>query len=546
MNVDTGSSRADALKGNYELVIVGGGFHGACAFEDASSRGIKALLLERNDFCSGASANSLKTVHGGIRFLQKGDLRRMRASARAQRLWAQRAPQFLRPLACVAPLPRSLTTSAPVVAAGALLYRLLTADLGFGVSRELQLASPKVVSGNRYRELAGPFADGSAKWGLQWQDYQLIDSERLVMALIQAGRRTGGVALNYVDVSRSDYRGQNAKKIVATDRLTGRTSGIDSDRVLAFAGSAPGDSEFSDAGTADRSWPVLAVNLIVKRELVQIAAAFASGDGARRLFAVPWRRQTIIGTWYRRAQDSATPVAPASDLIGVDELLGDINRVLDDRPIELSEIARVHWGWLPGRHDWDGDAEAGLLRDPLFSQELTFNSTSLQVVEGTKFTSANLLAAERLDDQFRARGRVVAEALHEPMTPEQRHALISSAASRAISKDVVDRLIARFGPAAEQVVEIARSAADLAEPLAGQSASLKAEVVHAVESELAVNLADVIFRRLDDGGGGIPSVDTVRSCAVLMAELLGWSAAHTEQQIQTVLGQPVGGRWIQV
>ena len=120
MTPDNTDSREDKFRRAYDLVVIGGGFHGACAFEEAAARGVNVLLLERGDFCSGASANSMKTVHGGIRHLQSGDIRRLRLMARARQLWALRAPRLLRPLICIAPLPRSFLAFAPFVRIGAL------------------------------------------------------------------------------------------------------------------------------------------------------------------------------------------------------------------------------------------------------------------------------------------------------------------------------------------------------------------------------------------------------------------------------------------
>ena len=99
---------ADTSSEPYDLAVVGGGSLGCALAWEAASRGVRVVLLEQDDFGAAASANSLKIVHGGLRYLQKMDLKRARASAAERSVFLRIAPHLVRPLPCVLPTRRNL------------------------------------------------------------------------------------------------------------------------------------------------------------------------------------------------------------------------------------------------------------------------------------------------------------------------------------------------------------------------------------------------------------------------------------------------------
>jgi glycerol-3-phosphate dehydrogenase len=548
-------SRREKLEREYDVVVIGGGFHGACAFEEAAARGYRVLLLERGDFCSGASANSLKTVHGGIRYLQSGDIRRMLLTARARHLWALRAPRLVRRLPCVAPLPRKFAASAPFVRLGAIVYNALTMNRRRGVMPELALSAPGVASRDIYRELASPLSDPRASHGLTWDDYQVIDSERLVMDTIRLGEQQGGTAVNYAEaLDVSDKKG-NGTEISVHDHIADRVSAVRAETTVAFTGSAPGDSDFLAQAGIQRSRPVLAVNVVIRRPLTERGVAFTSGvsdraDADHYLFCVPWRDSTIIGTWYWRAAESGR-TTDLHRLADIDDVLRDINAALPGHDITLEDITRIHWGWLPGGDDETDDAEGSLLKYPLLQTSSTGKgSSSFVVMEGTKFTTANVVSLKGLEaaglrdpgrQAYRsARSRLISHVVSGSRLNELRNA----ASSVGLSRETTDRLALQYGEAAWQVVEIAAGQPEFAAPIAGVPASTRSEIIYCVRFEQAMHLSDVIFRRTGIGDSGIPNIGTLECCADVMSRLRDWNESDVQVQIDRVSAQPLGGRWV--
>jgi glycerol-3-phosphate dehydrogenase len=550
MTESTVSSRENKLSRKYELVVIGGGFHGACAFEQAAARGVDVLLVERGDFCSGASANSLKTVHGGIRFLQKGDIRRLRYSARARQLWAARAPRLVKPLPCVLPLPRSLLTAAPFVRIGALAYELLTIDRRSGIPPELSLKQPGVVSRDRYEELAAPFRDPDAKHGLRWEDYQVVDSERLVMDIIRAGERAGGHAINYVEALDIVSHGADLT-VPVHDRLHDRESQVRTHSVISFAGSAPGDSEFPGCSANKRSRPVLAVNIVIDRPLVSGGVAFRpegqKEPSNRYLFCVPWQGSTILGTWYLHAPELTDEGIIAHRLADIDKMLADVNKALQGARVSRGDVTRIHWGWLPGNWDIKDDAEASLVKDPLVVANSVSAGTPKNIlIEGPKFTTANLIATDGLKKTGIDLGGFTGGPISPVLTEEQRRKLQHVGQALEISSETMQRLGLQYGSSAVDILDIAEQHPDLLAPIDCAPATLQAEIAYCVLREQALQLPDVVFRRTGIGGAGVPEIEMLRCCARVMAPFRGWNNDEVDNQIRRIMSLPLGGRWIDI
>src|SRR6185369_16724784 len=137
----------DRLTGRtFDLLVVGGGIHGLTIACDAAQRGAAVALIERDDFGSGASFNHLRTIHGGLRYLQSLDFRRARESVRERRTLARIAPHTIKPLPFALPLYRSLVRSKAAMRGGFVLDRMVAAGRNRGVPSTHRLPGGRVYS----------------------------------------------------------------------------------------------------------------------------------------------------------------------------------------------------------------------------------------------------------------------------------------------------------------------------------------------------------------------------------------------------------------
>src|SRR4051812_23454936 len=152
----------------FDLLVVGGGIYGLTVACDAAQRGLSVALVERGDFGSGATFNHLRTIHGGLRYLQTFDIRRARESVRERRTLARIAPRFVQPLPFALPLSRSIAKGRLAMRAGFLLDRLVAHDRNADLPASHEIPPGRVLSPaeaeRRFPTLAGRSMTGAAVW----------------------------------------------------------------------------------------------------------------------------------------------------------------------------------------------------------------------------------------------------------------------------------------------------------------------------------------------------------------------------------------------
>src|SRR6478735_7845314 len=190
----------DRLAGRtFDVLVVGGGVYGLTIAYDAAQRGLSVALIEREDFGSGASFNHLRTIHGGLRYLQTLDVRRARESIAERRTLARIAPHAVRPLPYALPLYRSVTRGRLAMRTGLLLDRLVGVRRNYNVPPFLKLPPGRVVS---RREAIERFP-GLRRQGLTgagvWYDYVTPESDRLTFTWAISAIEHGAVLANHVE-----------------------------------------------------------------------------------------------------------------------------------------------------------------------------------------------------------------------------------------------------------------------------------------------------------------------------------------------------------
>src|SRR6185369_2679201 len=190
----------DRLTGStFDVLVIGGGICGLTIAYDAAQRGLSVALVERNDFGSGSSFNHLRTIHGGLRYLQSLDIRRARESVRERRTTARIAPQAVRPLPFALPLYRSLMRGKTAMRVGFLLDRLVAADRNRGLLASHRLPGGRVVS----RSHAAQRFPGLRRQGLTgaavFYDYLTTEPDRLTFSYVLAVVEHSTMLTNHVE-----------------------------------------------------------------------------------------------------------------------------------------------------------------------------------------------------------------------------------------------------------------------------------------------------------------------------------------------------------
>ncbi len=213
----------DRLTGRtFDVLVVGGGIYGLTIAYDAAQRGLAVALIERDDFGSGTSFNHLRTIHGGLRYLQTLDVKRARESVRERRTTARIAPHAVRPTPFALPLYRSLMRGKIAMRAGFVLDRVLAAGRNRGIASSHRLPAGRVVSKSTAIQLYPGLRRQGLTGAAVWHDYVMTEPDRLTFSFALAASEHGATLANHLEATAPLTEGRRVTGVSARDRLTGR------------------------------------------------------------------------------------------------------------------------------------------------------------------------------------------------------------------------------------------------------------------------------------------------------------------------------------
>ena len=543
----------DLAEREFDLLVVGGGICGAAAACDASQRGLSVALLERGDFGGETSANSLKVVHGGIRYLQHLDLPRVRESCRERSALLRIAPHLVHPLPIMVPTFGHGLRGAGALGAAFLLLNGLTADRNRGIpdpARQIpgaRLISRRAVLAWRPelddRELTGA--------GVFW-DGQLYNPPRLVWEFVRTAGRAGATVANYCEVIGFLRRGTRIVGVAVSDRLTGERFDVRA-RVVVNAAGPFAEQLYVRSGLRPAGGIPLSrdMALVIRRRLVAERAlamqtkyrdpdAYLS-RGRRHLFVVPWRDVTLIGV------NSVVYHGDPNRLsVGEPEVQGFLDEINEAAPrfaLTMDDVALVHAGLLPIGADELVAANVSFgKRSHVVDNARADGLDGLITAVSNRYTTARGVAERAIDLVFQKLGTTPPRS-RSADTPldggristfaELVQAAIRESVPHTSEPQVLEQIAHNHGAAYGAVIQLVRETPAYGARI-GSSRTLQAEVIHAVREEMAQTLADCVFRRTDLGTAGSPGDEALVVCAALVADALGWNARKVEVELAEV------------
>jgi glycerol-3-phosphate dehydrogenase len=528
----------------FDVLIVGGGIHGAVAAWDAALRGLSVAIIERGDFGGATSQNSLKIIHGGLRYLQDGNLSRIRTMARERTTWMKIAPHLVHPLACLTPTRHKLSRNRLVMGAALIANDLLSFDRNRVPDPEKYLSSGKIISTEELASLL-PGYDVSAMTGAAvWNDAHVYNTERLLLEFILSASEAGAEVANYVEAAGFLRQDNQITGIQARDVLSDQCFDIQS-RVVVNCAGAWMDDVLGKISLRSEYVTSVAINIIVDQVWPEVAAGLPSrptdGRLPQILFFVPWRDKTMIGTWHLPWNGSADDFKLEERT--VQDFLDEINSAYPPRKISLEEVQHVTWGFLPVNK---GDAyreQVKLTRDGvLIDHQKTDNLSGLVSALGVKYTTARVVAEKAIDlavDKF----NVTSKKCQTHLMPVRGGKINNfkafldqaQAGNLGLEPEIVKHWAYSYGTRYKDLAQHIREHIELAEKIDPSLPVTGAEVLHAVRHEMALKLVDVIQRRTELGTTGLPSMTALEKCAEIAGTELGWSFERQAQEIESVI-----------
>lgn len=521
----------------FDLLIVGAGIYGATIAWDAAQRGLSVALIDRGDFGGGTSANSAKTVHGGVRALQTGSLAELRSFVRERRALSCIAPHLVHPLPFVIPTYRGLSHHRLTMRAGFGLYDLLARDRNDLPDRSKHLPPSRLVPRDECLRLNPAIAPDGVTGGIIWHDCQMYNPDRLVLAFVQTAVEAGAVAVNHLEATGWLRHGGRIVGVRAADRAGAPVFDVRAALVVNAAG------PWSRALTADLP-PVIrtarppglskATNLVTR----PFTGTHAVGGlaGSRFLFATPWLGATIVGTSHTpySGADGSPPVRAAD----VSAFLAEVTEAFPAAGLTPADVRLVHRGLLPAT---DGSGRL-LLKQSVVHDHRTDGVPGLMSVLGVRYTTARGTAESAVDmassvlRRTAPACRTAVTPLHGGDIPDWSYFLAEAShhADDTVDADTRTRLALSYGARHAQVLQLMVANPALAAPLSDHCPVTRGEILYAVRHEQAVRLSDAVLRRTEAGSAGHPGQTALAEAARIMGDALQWTAAQRAREVAAV------------
>jgi glycerol-3-phosphate dehydrogenase len=466
-------NRADMIQSlksttEWDICIIGGGATGLGIAVDAASRGYRTLLLEKYDFAKGTSSRSTKLVHGGVRYLQQGNIKLVMEALKERGLLRKNAPHLVKNQSFV--IPNYKWWENPFYGIGLKVYDWMAGSLGLGPSQFL--------SKEETLELAPTLDPDGLKGGVLYHDGQ-FDDARLAVHLAMTAVDQGGTVLNYFSVDGLLKANDKVCGVRATNVLDHSTYEIKAKAVINATGVFTDTILKMDDATAEPIvTPSQGIHLVFDKEFLpsDTAIMIPKTDDGRVLFAVPWHHKIIIGTTDTpMKQTAAEPVAQQQE---IDFILHHIARYLTKDP-EYKDIRSIFAGLRPLVK---GTAKntAALSRE----HHISVSDSELISITGGKWTTYRRMAEDVLDIAMIKAG-----------LPEKECVTKGLAIHGYKETSDFNVPLYYYGEDEDQIQSLIKKDASLSETIHPSLPFIKAEIIWAVQQEMCMTVEDALSRR---------------------------------------------------
>ncbi len=510
-------------KEKFDLIVVGGGIIGTGIARDASLRGIKTLLIEKEDFGYGTTSRSSRLIHGGLRYLRMMELHLVRQDLLEREILLKIAPHLVHPFPFLIPITN-------------LYYDVA---LGIGVRMYDIMASGKSMPSHQHlsrREVleTEPELEGlkGLRGALLYYDCQAPYTERLGIENVLSAAENGAAIVNHAQLTGFLRDGDDVCGVEMLDCLSGETYKVRARLVVNAAGHwVDCVRDLLRSGPASTVRRTKGIHLLTPRLTQKALVLFSPVDG-RLFFVMPWLDYTLIGTTdtdYKGDLD-----AICADKADVDYMLGSVRQVF---PKLRKEDIFFTFAGLRALVFSGGERPSDITREHrVLDHKPKDGIEGLVSVLGGKVTAYRAVAKDAVDTVCRKLEVKAACTTAEvplpgaPAVSEQKMA--SAARESSLPLNTVRHLAALYGSRLSQVLKYVKSNKRGGQRLCTHTPDILAQVEHSVKEESAFTVADFLLRRTNTGLMSCQGLDAVETVAQEMGRLLKWSQAEQRRQIE--------------
>jgi len=544
-------------RSSYDVAVIGGGIYGASVAREAASRGLKVALVEQGDFGNATSANSHKIIHGGLRYLQHGDFRRMRESIRERNALMRIAPHLVFPMPFLIPIYKHQGKGKGTFLGALTLNDVIGFDRNKKLSPDKHLPNGSLISKDdcivrcpylKHPDLAG---------GAIYYDGQIYNPNRFILALLHSACLEGADVANYVRVTGCLRRRNAITALSVIDETTSQIFEIQASIVVNCAGPWVA-SVLNSCGAQERhsDSTLTKAMVLVTRSIVEgVGVGFPSMNtfrdkdalidkGYRYFFATPWRDCSLIGTFQQSFEGN--PNDWKVNKTEVEWFLQQIQESFPAAGLTKNDVRFVYAGLLPQE---DGKVPGSQTSGGPMVKQFQIRDhaqgdgiNNLFSVRGVKYTTARGVAEQTVNMVCQRLGKpyqksqtseqpvdggdidnfpkFLAQAVHDESIP--------------VSEGVRHQLVKNYGTRYQKILNYGRQNSSWWESLGTGANVIGAEVIHGIREEMAHHVDDVVFRRTELGTAGFPGHPPISQVANIMRQELHWNTQRTSEELQRV------------
>ena len=508
---------------HFQVVILGGGINGVALARECARAGKRTLLVEQNDFASGTTSRSTRIIHGGLRYLEHGEIDLVRESVRERERVLRERSHLVHPVHFLFLLNEQSQRSAMKVRAGLWLYQR------FAARRSADLSEMELKRVERA-------LDAGHQWTIfNYEDAQCEFPERLVAEWMMEAAEAGAVVRNHCEVLAVNVTQGRARGVLLRDRITGKDERVEAAWIVNCTG--PWADRICQRSSIRTGKPMLGgvrgSHIVLPRfsGAPGVGLYTEAADG-RPIFVLPWNDQMLVGT--TEVEDTGDPAKTAPANEEIEYLLRTVTRLFPKAKISAHDIKYAFAGVRPLPNS-PGDKASAVTRRHFLHDHTPDGAARLISVIGGKLTTAASLA--------RACARKIGIPVPEPtmmamgpgssLDPMLDQEIIEIARAGSVSEETAGGLMEWHGPRAMDIARMALVSAELRAPVCPHSSHIVAEVVEAYRREFAITLGDVLLRRVPVALGACWSESCSREAALRIGAVMGWNEQALGENLES-------------
>jgi glycerol-3-phosphate dehydrogenase len=522
----------------FDVLVIGGGIHGAAIAREASREGFKTALIEKDDFGNSTSFNSMKVIHGGLRYLQHGNFKRIRQSVRSRKIMQEVAPHLIKAVPFLIPTYGFGIKSKNAMRVALSINDLISLDRNFNLETPYHIPGGKLLSKNDILKILPDIDQNKLSGGAVWYEAVVQNTERLLLEFLLDAYNYDFTAANYVEAGDFLIQNSQVKGVLAKNLLNSEEITINAKIVVNAVG--PWFNPVQKSLNLKKKPEIKltkAINIIIQRRIFSQFAVGLEGKQSfsdtdafikrskRFFFFVPIENYTMIGTSYKIYDKDIDEFEINKE--DIQEIIDEVNYLYPSAGLTFDDVSFYHVGLLPLDEESSPDNVQPEKHSVIYDYEKENNFKNLFSVKSVKYTTAPVIAEDLV--------KKLKKKINPSHSFDKKSKKTAKNISENIPQEIAKHLIDTYGSYSKKVFEIIKENESYLNLVSDNPPVTVAEIIHTVRNEMAFTLKDVVLRRTGMGTLKCPSLANITAVASVMSSELGWNKTRETAEIDNLL-----------